>query len=201
MAGENINNIINGLSNIELEFLNDDGQGQRFSESKRLIDLLISEKSEFNTKYKDNLADLEEICQVAEKNSRQQKRENIESYQVKVKSLRNDKLVHEKKLKKESLVLEEINNKKQFVMQKQNQLKEKEEVVSHKEVDEIVRDQATFALLSSTFSIKWDYSCPKNEVKGCITGKKDLTPFSVNKDQHSKTYTADYLWDLIELSQ
>lgn len=168
--------------------------------SKTLIESLININAETRECCTQVLSKLEKDLQAVKEKTEQKELINSENFKANVKKLQEEKEQQEIKLKKGRSVLEEITNKKDNILKDSNVLNKKKENLEKKESDNVVRNQATFALLTSTFNIRWDYQSQKNEVKGCISTKNDLVPFSLNKDQHDSHYTANFLWDLLELS-
>lgn len=170
-----------------------------FSASNNLLRDFIKGKDLYKKKSEDSLRNITEECYGFEKLAKSTKKEVNKKFQNQLRTLTENKLKEERKFGKEKNVLEEITNRMQEVHINQNILAEKENDLKIKEGDNIVRDQATFALLTSTLKVKWDFTCWENEIRGCLTGKK-LVPFHINRKQHSKTHTANHLWDLIEES-
>ena len=49
----------------------------------------------------------------------------------------------------------------------------------------------------SATGIHWNFGCKEKEIRGYVTGKGGIQPFSINSDEHDSFYTANYLWDVV----
>ncbi|XP_078663047.1 kinetochore protein spc24-like [Branchiostoma floridae x Branchiostoma belcheri] len=95
----------------------------------------------------------------------------------------------------------------QSLMGKVEKLKEEEAAVSKQK--ETVKQNTTEALpdvrylatlYSNVTKLKWDFSGGPDDIKGFVTCKSDVKPFSLNSKQNSKFFVANYLWDLMDES-
>ncbi|KAI0232372.1 hypothetical protein LSAT2_017304 [Lamellibrachia satsuma] len=46
--------------------------------------------------------------------------------------------------------------------------------------------------------VRWEYDCPEEDIKGYVSNKTSVQPFSLNTNQNSKFFIANYLWELME---
>ena len=164
------------------------------------IDELVKERKNLCEKIEDILRSWESKYITVEDNFLEKKKVNEVTTQNKIKYLREEKFRKQNTIHKAKLVLEEVSTHKKIVEENQNAIKEKENIYVLKEQN-AVRDHATFALFSSTFSLRWDYTSSDEELKGILMGKKNFTPFCLKKKNHNKLNTVNYLWDMIELSK
>ncbi|XP_063969997.1 kinetochore protein spc24-like [Lytechinus pictus] len=81
---------------------------------------------------------------------------------------------------------------------KQEQLSQKREVVKEDTTQVLPKTRYNVSLYSCITGIKWDYDCKPDEIKGYVSTSKDVRPFSLDRKQHSKFFTTNYLWDLVE---
>ncbi|KAI8506796.1 kinetochore-associated Ndc80 complex subunit spc24 [Branchiostoma belcheri] len=90
---------------------------------------------------------------------------------------------------------------------KVEKLKEEQAAVSKRK--ETVKQNTTEALpdvrylatlYSNVTKLKWDFSGGPDDIKGFVTCKSDVKPFSLNSKQNSKFFVANYLWDLMDES-
>jgi len=186
------NNAVEDLSKIDRQL--------KFKETKVLIKNLTSCSNELRSKYDNYVHTLEDDCLQVQESFKKKKKEKEAKYEKNIEVLSEKKEETNKLLNEKNNVLEEISNKQVENVMTEKHLLSKESAVKFKETDNYVRDKATFALLSRTLNMKWNYTCNKDEIKGCIASKKDFKPFSINLKMHDKSYVANYLWDLIELS-
>eukprot|EP00794_Sanderia_malayensis_P012066 gene12066-13309_t len=63
------------------------------------------------------------------------------------------------------------------------------------------QSKSFFDLYLQTTGVHWDYNADSKDIKGFVSGKKNIKPFSLNTADHNSFYTANYLWDLIEATQ
>ncbi|XP_078582878.1 uncharacterized protein LOC144865777 [Branchiostoma floridae x Branchiostoma japonicum] len=93
----------------------------------------------------------------------------------------------------------------QSLMGKLEKLKEEKEAVGKQK--ETVKQSTTEALpdvrylatlYTNVTKLKWDFSCGPDEIKGFVTCKSDVKPFSLNSKQNSLFFVANYLWDLMD---
>ena len=167
-------------------------------ETKRLYQEYLGSICELREKLHNDIEEKEHECYEAEMLMKEKLKQNEATF------TKNMNLLKEKK-ENQSIILDEkrniltdISNKGKQNLNEQRKIKSMEKEIAFKENDNLVRDRATFALLTSTFNIKWDYSSGDKEVKGCIVHKKDLKPFSIDLNKYDKYYVADYLWDMME---
>ncbi|XP_066266008.1 kinetochore protein spc24-like [Branchiostoma lanceolatum] len=95
----------------------------------------------------------------------------------------------------------------QSLMGKLEKLKDEQEAVSKQK--ETVKQNTTEALpdvrylttlYSNVTKLKWDFSSGPDDIKGFVTCKSDVKPFSLNSKQNSQFFVANYLWDLMDAS-
>jgi len=187
------------FKDLENELVNHKIENE-FQASKDLVQNLIQKKFELRKNVEEDcFQKLTKECQYFEDLATTTDKEICKKYDKQLYSLREARQREQKKLHSESNILEEITNKMNFLVLNQKDLGEKEVDLKQKQNVDIERDRATFKLLSNTLKIKWDYTCPKERVQGFVSGKHPV-PFFVDKKEHDTYYTANYLWDLIELS-
>lgn len=196
---DSVTEFIEILLTLETEISEEDVIHQ-FKTSKDSLNEILKCKNTYKKHSEDCLKNLTEECLQFEKLAKSTKKDVKKKFENEIKTLTESKLKEEKKFGKEKNVLDEITNRMEEVQLSQNILVEKEKDLKVKEVDGIRRDQATFALLTSSLNMKWDFTCGDDEVRGCFIGKDFPTPFHVNRQKYSQTQTANHLWDLVDQS-
>lgn len=170
-----------------------------FHESFVLVDQLLRKQGNLERISEEHMNKLKQGCSQSSEFAKEATAKINKRYNDQMKTLRENQKTEEQKLSKETNVLEEITNKMHNVALDEESLSKKEVELKNKKAIDIEREKAKFKLLTNTLKIKWDYTCQKDKVKGYVSGKSP-TPFSVNQKEHSCYYTANYLWDLIELT-
>ena len=167
-------------------------------ETKRLHQEYLGSICELREKIHNDIEEKDRECYEAEILMKEKLKQNEATFTKNMNMLKKKKENQNVILDEKRNILTDISNKGKRNLNDQRKIKNMEKEIAFKENDNLVRDRATFALLTNTFNIKWDYSSDDKEVRGCIVHKKDMKPFYIDLDKHDKCYVADYLWDLME---
>ncbi|XP_065062666.1 kinetochore protein Spc24-like [Rhopilema esculentum] len=100
-------------------------------------------------------------------------------------------------LKKLGKDQEEYSLKLKLLFEKISALEEKKHQLEEKKDKFVPWKKDKFALFMSATGIHWNFGCKDNEIRGYVTGKGEIQPFSINSDEHDGFYTANYLWDVV----
>ncbi len=82
--------------------------------------------------------------------------------------------------------------------QKIQQLCEKKKLVEKERSQFKQEGKLFYDLYLQTTGIHWDYNCSEDDIRGFVSGKKDIKPISLKKNEHSSFHNTNYLWDLID---
>lgn len=63
---------------------------------------------------------------------------------------------------------------------------------------ELIKHKNDIALYTHLTKIRWLYDSKPQEVKGLILQKKEIKPFSLDREKDSEFFIANYLWDQIK---
>ncbi|XP_030843643.1 kinetochore protein spc24-like [Strongylocentrotus purpuratus] len=91
-----------------------------------------------------------------------------------------------------------LNEEREKMHAEQEALSQKRETVKEDTTQVLPKTRYNVSLYSCITGIKWDYDCKPDEIKGYVSTSKDVRPFSLDCKQHSKFFTTNYLWDLVE---
>ncbi|XP_048760984.1 kinetochore protein spc24-like [Ostrea edulis] len=137
-------------------------------------------------------------------NREEQEAENVKEDGEKTDVLNRVKSVQEQ-IKAENQQLGEVTKKcEELEKTLQNQRKEREMLVEEeKKVKQdnkhaLPKVRYEVQLYNTLTSIRWQYDCGPDEIKGHVCSKNDVKPFSLNGSQVSKFFVSNYLWDMME---
>ncbi|XP_061169105.1 kinetochore protein Spc24-like [Saccostrea echinata] len=93
---------------------------------------------------------------------------------------------------------EELKKTLQNQREEQKRLTAEEQKAKHNSTHTLPKIKYDVQLYNTLTSIRWQYDCEPDEIKGYICNKNDIKPFSLNGKQVSKFFIANYLWDMME---
>ena len=69
--------------------------------------------------------------------------------------------------------------------------------IEHQASDVLPKTKYSFSLYSNITRLRWDYDTSDDKLQGFVTSLRDVRPFSLDLNEHSSHFIANYLWDVI----
>lgn len=108
---------------------------------------------------------------------------------------------HEEALKASDVInlqCQALKDERVKMEEKQKELSQMRETVKEDTTQVLPKTRYNVSLYSCVTGIKWDFDCKPDEIKGYVSTSRDVRPFSLDSKQHSRFFTTNYLWDLVE---
>ena len=139
---------------------------------------------------------LAKLEQKEEKQSRISLEENKENSKA-VSNLEKEKCSKAKRIEKLSVDLESLQNSMREVDLVSSKLQHEKASVQHQSSDALPKTKYSFSLYSNITRLRWDYDTEDDKLQGFVTSLRDVRPFSLDLNEHSRHFVANYLWDVI----
>ncbi|XP_064083849.1 kinetochore protein Spc24-like [Macrobrachium nipponense] len=83
----------------------------------------------------------------------------------------------------------------------EHQLEKRVKASSQHSLNALPKINSTSQTYISISRLKWDYTAPEDVIKGFVIHpkKKDVTPFKINKPNHSQFFITNFLWQQIAI--
>ena len=78
-----------------------------------------------------------------------------------------------------------------------SKLRQEKTGIEHQASDVLPKTKYSFSLYSNITRLRWDYDKSDDKLQGFVTSLRDVRPFSLDLNEHSSHFTANYLWDVI----
>ena len=78
-----------------------------------------------------------------------------------------------------------------------SKLRQEKTGIEHEASDVLPKTKYSFSLYSNITRLRWDYDTSDEKLQGFVTSLRDVRPFSLDLNEHSSHFIANYLWDVI----
>ncbi|XP_019620783.1 PREDICTED: kinetochore protein spc24-like, partial [Branchiostoma belcheri] len=123
-----------------------------------------------------------------------------EGYQRKEAELEAEKSQAEKQRQQAEQGVQSLMGKVEKLKEEQAAVSRQKETVKQNTTEALPDVRYLATLYSNVTKLKWDFTGGPDDIKGFVTCKSDVKPFSLNSKQNSKFFVANYLWDLMDES-
>ena len=100
-------------------------------------------------------------------------------------------------IEKLNAVLGSLQNSIREIDLESSKLRKEKTVTQHQASDVLPKTKYSFSLYSNITRLRWDYDTNGDKLQGFVTSLRDVRPFSLNLNEHSSHFIANYLWDVI----
>ncbi|KAK2187614.1 hypothetical protein NP493_160g04005 [Ridgeia piscesae] len=102
---------------------------------------------------------------------------------------------------RKAAILEQLSKQEQ----QKEELNEEQELIA-KQIEAIEKDNTEMIpnlrqdvnLYTYLTGVRWEFDCAEDNIKGYVSNKTRVQPFSLDTNQNSKFFIANYLWELME---
>jgi prefoldin subunit 5 len=140
------------------------------------------------------LAKLEEKERNRSSTLLQENKENGEA----ISRLEREKCAKAKVIEKLNIALGSLENSMREIDLEGSKLRHERAGIEHQASDVLPKTKYSFSLYSNITRLRWDYdSTNDDKLQGFVSSLRDVRPFSLNLNEHSSHFIANYLWDVI----
>ncbi|CAH1795032.1 unnamed protein product [Owenia fusiformis] len=170
---------------------------QTLQETGKLCGELLATQKQIEDIIKE---DIRALCQCKEEREAEiktsEENEKLEREEEKLKEELKQSKEHIENVSKQADQLKaQVNASKE----EKDRLTEERRRIKKKTTETLPSVRHTVSLFHNVTKISWQYDTQPQEVKGFITNKSEVKPFSLSNKENSKFFIANYLWDQMEV--